>query len=240
MFPMILTRRTVVAGLAYSLLLPSRLWAAQPLRVGVIGAGSLGGTVGRLWIKSGHEVMFSSRHSEELLPMAKALGPKAFVGTALEAAAYASVLLFAVPYEALPQLGKDLQGQLKGKVVLDACNPAPGSDSTLTKEAEDAGVALTSAKYLPGARLVRAFSAVDTYCIESSANHSGDRVGIPIASDDSAALQIAAQLVLDAGCDPVSVGDLASARSFQRGGPGFRANTSAAELRRLLGLREKR
>lgn len=59
-----------------------------------------------------------------------------------------------------------------------------------------------------------------------------------LAGDDAEAVRVAAQLVRDAGCEPVLVGDLAAASSFQRGGPGFRANTTAPELRRLLGLPE--
>jgi len=61
---------------------------------------------------------------------------------------------------------------------------------------------------------------------------------VPLASDDAQTLQVAARLVRDTGCEPVVVGDLAKATSFQRGGPGFRANTAAPELRRLLGLPE--
>lgn len=98
----------------------------KPLRIGIIGAGWLGGTVGKLLVKAGHEVMFSSRHPEELKKMAQELGQRASVGTPKEAAAYGSVLLFAVPYDAIPQLGIDLKDELKGKIVLDACNGGSG------------------------------------------------------------------------------------------------------------------
>jgi predicted dinucleotide-binding enzyme len=84
--------------------------------------------------------------------------------------------------------------------------------------------------------MVRAFSAVDATSVEASFSGNGDKLGVPIASDDVAALQVVAQLVRDAGCAPVIVGSLQQAVSFQRGGPGFRANTSEPELRRLIGL----
>ena len=74
----------------------------KPMRIGVIGAGSLGGTVGSVLVKAGHEVKFSSRHPEELVAMTRELGPRASVGTSREAAEFGTVLLFAVPYEALP------------------------------------------------------------------------------------------------------------------------------------------
>jgi predicted dinucleotide-binding enzyme len=204
---------------------------AKPMRIGVIGAGSLGGTVGSLLVKAGHEVKFSSRHPEELESMARELGPRASVGTAREAAEFGTVLLFAVPYDALPQLGQDLKEQIRGKIVLDACNPRGGTE-------EAAGVAQTSARLLAGTRLVRAFSAVDATAADASFKRQSDKLGVPLASDDAEAMQVAAQLVRDAGCEPVIVGDLAAAKSFQRGGPGFRANTTAPKLRELLGLPE--
>jgi predicted dinucleotide-binding enzyme len=206
------------------------------MRIGVIGAGSLGGTVGSVLVKAGHEVKFSSRHPEELVSMTRELGRRASVGTPREAAEFGTVLLFAVPYEALPQLGRDLEDAIRGKIVLDACN-AHGRDP-LAKEAEANGVGPTSAKLLPGTRLVRAFSAVDATAVEASFKGEGAKLGVPLASDDPQAMQVAAQLVRDAGCEPVVVGNLAAARKFERGSDGFRANTSAAKLRQLLGFPE--
>jgi 8-hydroxy-5-deazaflavin:NADPH oxidoreductase len=233
-----MTRRSALAtlgALAASTLVPGKGRGDEPLRIGVIGAGWLGGTVGRLWVKAGHEVLFSSRHPEELARMTRELGPRASVGTPFQAAEFGSVLLFAVPYDALPQLGRELRDVLRGKIVLDACNPAAGSDSTPALEAQANGVGETSAKYLPGTRLVRAFSAVDATAVEASAGRKGEKLGVPLAGDDDQAVQIAARLVRDAGCEPVIVGRLTAATRFQRGGPGFRANTTAPELRRLLG-----
>jgi predicted dinucleotide-binding enzyme len=207
--------------------------AAEPMRIGIIGAGWLGGTVGRLWVQAGHEALFSSRHPDELVSMTRPLGPRASVGTPRQAAEFGSVVLIAVPYGALPQRGHELQEMLRGKIVLDACNPGPSGEEALMREAEANGVGQTSAKYLPGARLVRAFRAVD-----ASARRQSGKLGVPLAGNDAGAIRVAAELVRDAGCEPVAVGDLAAAASFQRGGPGFRANTTAPELRRLLGLPE--
>ena len=232
------SRRSILGGLAIAAVLPAfpLRGETQPMRIGIIGAGWLGGTVGRLWVKAGHEVLFSSRHPEELVSMTRELGPRASTGTPQQAADFGAVVLFAVPYDALPQLGRDLQASLRGKIVLDACNPPAGSDDVLAREAQANGVGPTSAKYLPGTRLVRAFSAVDATAIEASASRQGGKLGVPVAGDDPEAVQGAAQLVRDAGCEPVVVGNLAAASSFQRGGPGFRANATAPELRRLLGL----
>jgi 8-hydroxy-5-deazaflavin:NADPH oxidoreductase len=210
--------------------------SAKPMRIGVIGAGALGGTVGRVLVKAGHEVKFSSRHPEELAARVRELGPRASTGTPREAAEFGTVLLFAVPYEALPQLGRDLKDDIRGKVVLDACNTSSKTDSALVREVQANGAGLTSAKLLPDTHLVRAFSAVDATQVEASFKHEREKLGVPLAGDDAEALQVTAQLVRDAGCEPVIVGNLAACKSFDRDGPGWRANTSAPNLRHLLGL----
>lgn len=210
----------------------------KSVKIGVIGAGWLGGTVGKLLVKSGYEVFFSTRHPEELNGMAAELGPKAHVGTPKDAAAFADVVLIATPYSAIPQISADFLNELKGKIILDATNPPGYSMDSLAREAEANGVAQTTAKYFPQSTLVRVFSAVDASAIESSYDRSSDKLGVPVASDDPNALKLAAALVEATGCDPVIVGDMNAARSFQRGGPGFRANTTAANLRRLLNVAE--
>jgi 8-hydroxy-5-deazaflavin:NADPH oxidoreductase len=212
--------------------------SAKLMRIGVIGAGSLGGTVGRILIQAGYEVKFSSRHPEELAAMAREFGPRASVGTPREAAAFGKVLLFAVPYEALPQLGRDLRDEIRGKVVLDACNASSRTKSALAGEVKTKGAGLTSAKLLPDTRLVRAFSAVDATQVEASFKHQREKLGVPLAGDDPEGVRVAAQLVRDAGCEPVIVGNLAACKSFDRDGPGWRANTTAPNLRRLLGTGE--
>lgn len=235
------SRRSVLKGLGALAAMPwlisaNRAFAAAPTRIGVIGAGSLGGTVGRLWVKAGHEVMFSSRNPDELQAMARQLGPRASVGLPMAAAEFGTVLLLAVPFEALPQVGRDLRNAYRGKIVLDATNPWGANSSDVYREAREAGVAQTVVKYMPGARLVRAFSAVDATAVQASSSRTSGRIGMPIASDDAEAMRVAAELVRDTGCDPVVVGNLAASASFQPGGPGFRAHLTAPELRRRLGL----
>jgi 8-hydroxy-5-deazaflavin:NADPH oxidoreductase len=219
---------------------PSTAPTGKRLRIGVIGAGWMGGTVARLWVQAGHEVMFSSRHPEQFASVVGELGSRASAGTPRQAAEFGSLLFFAVPYDALPQLGRELQDVIRGKIVLDACNTRPGNSNPLSQEGLANGVALTTMKYLPGTRLVRAFSSVDATEVEASASRQSRKMGVPLASDDAQALQIAAQLVRDAGCEPVLVGGLAAATSFQRHGPGFRTHTTAPELRKLLGVAEGR
>lgn len=206
------------------------------MKIGIIGSGRLGGTVGALWVKAGHEIMFSGLDLEEVRKLAASLGPGAHAGTPREAAAFGEVVLVAVPYSALPQIGRDLAGELRGKVVLDACNPVPGRDGDMAVAARAKGTGVASVEYLPGVRLVRAFNSVGTGILRSEAHRSGERIAIPLVADDDAALKIAMRLVEDAGFEPLVVGALARAREFDAGTPMFGKGHTARELRRGLGM----
>jgi predicted dinucleotide-binding enzyme len=206
------------------------------MKIGVIGSGKIGGTVGALWVKAGHEVMFSSRHLDEVKKLIAGLGPKARAGTPKEAAAFGEVILVSVPYSALPQIGKDLATELKGKVVLDTCNPISSRDGQMADAARAKGTGVASVEFLPGVRLVRAFNSVGYNSIRSEAHRAGEKIAIPLAGDDAAALKIAAKLVQDAGFEPVVVGPLARAKEFDVGTAIFGKALTAKDLRRGLGL----
>jgi predicted dinucleotide-binding enzyme len=206
-------------------------------KIGVIGAGHIGGTIGGLWVKAGHPVLFSSRHPEELKDLVTGLGPLAQAGSVADAIAFGDVLFVAVPYAALPQIGRDYAAALKGKVVLDACNAVQARDGDIAKEAERNGIGVTSQKYLAGTHLVRAFNTMSYMTFAREANRPDPRLAIPIAGDDSEAVEVAGDLVRDAGFDPVVVGKLADAARFQRGAPGYGQPVTAAEFRKILLLK---
>lgn len=229
-----LSRRTILAA-AGTLAVAGRARAQAPAKVGIVGAGRIGGTLAGLWAKAGLEVFVSSRHPEELKDLVAALGPKARAGMPAEAVAFGDAVLLAVPYRAYPQLGRDLSG-LAGKVVLDAGNATQARDGDLAGEAQRDGIGVTSARYLPGARIVRAFNTLGSSILAREAHRQGGSVAIPIASDDKGALDVASALVRAAGFDPVVVGGLASASRFQMGAEGYGQLVTAPELRTKLGL----
>lgn len=239
------TRRAALAlaaGLSLAAALPASAQdGGQKIRIGVIGAGNIGGTIGTLWVKDGHEVMFASRHPETLASMVSELGPKAKAGTPEEAIKFGDAVFIAVPYKAYPDLAKEIGPALKGKVVLDAGNATQKRDGALYEEVQANGLGITSAKYFPEARLVRAFSSANYKIFaKEGANGGRDRAGgrmaIPIAGDDPGALKVAEGLVRDAGFDPVVIGSLKEADKVAIGSPGFGHDITAPELREKLGL----
>jgi 8-hydroxy-5-deazaflavin:NADPH oxidoreductase len=209
---------------------------AAPLKIGIIGTGHIGGTLATLWVGAGHEVMMSSRHPQELQALAKSLGPRAHLGTPSEAAQFGEVVLISVPYGALPQVGRELKNELAGKIVLDTGNPYPERDGPMAVEARRKGTGVASAEYLPGVRLVRAFNAINSGDLRSEAHRNGAPIAIPLAADDRQALQVAEQLVRDAGFAPVVVGNLARAREFDVGTPVYTRLMTEPQLRQALKL----
>jgi predicted dinucleotide-binding enzyme len=238
-------RRTLLAAALSAAVLSIGALAASPrfahaqpasLKIGIIGAGRIGGALAEHWAKAGHELLISSRHPEQLRPLAERLGPRVRVGTPEQAAAFGEVLLISVPYGALPQVGRDYGAQMQGKVVLETGNPSPARDGDMAESARAKGTGVASAEYLPGVRLVRVFTSVPYSAVRNEAHRSGERIGVPLAADDSAALQLAERLVRDAGFEPVVVGALARARDFDVGTPVFGRAMTARELRQALGL----
>jgi len=181
-----------------------------PLKIATIGSGRIGGTLGTLWVQAGHPVMFSSRHPEQLKEMVDSLGPLARAGTVEEAIAFADVVLLAVPYRAMPQIGKDHGRALAAKaLVLDATNPIPRRDGEIANWAREKGAGLASAELLPGVRIVRAFNAIGYARLPEIAKRQGDPVGMPMAGDDANANALASGLVREIGFEPVVIGPLA-------------------------------
>lgn len=200
------------------------------IKIGIIGSGNLGGAVGTLWVKSGHPVLFSSRHPEELKKLVDSLGPLARAGTVREALTFGDVVFLAVPYGAYPQLGKDYAREFAGKIVIDAGNAVAARDGEIVKEARENGIGITSAKYLAGARIVRAFNTLNYRRLASISNRPEGRIGIPMAGDDKEALAVASTLVRDAGFDPVIIGPLERAKDFAQGAPLYGQEITAQEL----------
>src|SRR2546423_11739225 len=101
------TRRVFLLVLAAIVAAPAVAQAEKPMKVGVIGSGRIGSTLGGLWAKAGHEVMYSDREAEQAKRAAEASGPRARTGSVQEAVRFGDVVLIAVPYGALPAIQKE-------------------------------------------------------------------------------------------------------------------------------------
>ena len=213
-----------VAGAASAVLmleglpLTARAANAVKMKIGIVGSGRVGGGIGSVWVKAGHEVMFSSRHIEHDKALAAKLGTNAHAGTLREAAAFGEVVMISVPYGALPEVGKDLEALIKGKIVIDTCNPFVWRDGEIATWAREKGAGLASAELLPGTRIVRAFNAIGAARM-STAHQDPRRIGMPIASDDAEAIVVASNLIRDIGYEPIVIGALEMGKYLMPGTP---------------------
>ena len=209
----------------------------SPLKIGIVGAGREGGALGTLFVKAGHPVTFSSRHPEDLKSLVAGLGPLAQAGTVEEAIAFGDVVLIVIPYAAMEQIGKAHAVPLAKKVlVIDVSNPNPRRDGEdfVKSVGEQGGPGLVTAKFLPGARIVRAFNAIGSGKLAELAHRAGEPVGVPIAGDDPKAIAVAQSLIREIGFEPVLVGGLAMGRHLVPGTP-LGGEHTAAEIRQIAG-----
>jgi predicted dinucleotide-binding enzyme len=222
------TATLVLEGLPLSV----RAANAGKLKIGIVGSGRVGGTLGGVWVNAGHEVMFSSRHIEHDEALAARLGANAHAGTPRQAAAFGDVLMISVPYGSLPAVGKDLATLLEGKIVIDTCNPFVSRDGDIATWARNKGAGLASAELLPGARIVRAFNAIGAARMGTAHQQPG-RIGMPIAGDDAQAIEVASRLIRDIGYEPVLIGGLAMGK-YLMPGTALAGEHTAEEIRKIV------
>jgi 8-hydroxy-5-deazaflavin:NADPH oxidoreductase len=207
-------------------------------KIGIVGSGYIGGTLGILLAKAGYEILYSSRHPDTLKDLVKTTGPKACAGTVAEAIAFGDVIVLSMPLKALPELDAEAKEALKGKIVIDTSNPYPERDGVIAEEArkEPGGMGTFVARLLPGARIVRAFNTVYFEDLKKTMNRGGEKIGIPIAADDQEGLKAVIELVEHAGLDPVVVGGLSTSKLFDVGAAVYGTSASAREIRGKLNL----
>ena len=211
-------------------------WAQSKPKIGLIGSGRQGGALGVLFAKAGYPVLFSSRHPEELKDVVAKAGPNAKAGLPQDAATFGDIVVIAVPYGVTPQVGKDYAALMKGKIVIDLGNPREDRDGPMATDAKARGTGVATAGYIPGVRLVRAFNALSFVQVEKDAHRAGEKLGIPVAGDDPAAVKTVVQLVIDSGFDPVVTGNLASSKNFDTGTPVYVKGMTAKQIKDTLKL----
>jgi predicted dinucleotide-binding enzyme len=205
------------------------------MRIGIVGAGMIGGTAARLFVRAGHEVAVSnSRGPQTLAALAEQIGPGAHAATVEDAARFGDVVLLAVPWrapEALPPAEL-----LRGKIVIDAMNPytsgggvAELGDSTSSEETQ---------KRLPGARLVKAFNTIWHEHLGTRGRTElplDERHAVFVAGDDAEANAVVARLIEEIGFAPVETGGLREGGLRQQpGAPLYNRVLTGAEARALV------
>ncbi len=183
------------------------------MRVGILGSGLMGGKLGTIFARAGHEVVFSYARSEQKLKrLARDAKGMARAGTPREAAQGADAVLLAVHWSRLEDV-LNQAGDLSGKVIV-TCSLPMNNDNTELVLAHTSSGAEALAKKLPKARVVSAFNTVPSEVLFGvfEARRKAIRPSLVYCGDDSSNKRIAAELIRDVGFDPVDAGPLRVAR----------------------------
>src|SRR3989454_7815765 len=183
------------------------------MRIGILGSGLMGGKLGTIWTRAGHEVVFSYSHSEQKLKkLARDAKGKARAGTPHEAAQEADAVLLAVHWSRVDDVLQQA-GDLSGKVIVSCSLPMNADDTDLVIAHTSSG-AEELARKVPKARVVSAFGTVPSEVLFDvfEARRKARKPSLVYCGDDARGKKVAAQLIRDVGFEPIDAGPLRIAR----------------------------
>jgi predicted dinucleotide-binding enzyme len=172
------------------------------MRIGIVGAGRIGGNCAVQFARGGHEVKLSGRDPSKLEPLAGEIGDAASIGTPAEAADFGEVVVFAVPWDGFDDAVASA-GSLDGKIVIDTTNQFGGAEMP----AEGQTAASLHAASLEGASYTKSFNTLTAgFQAEVAFRPEDERVVQWVCGDDVVAKQVVMGLIADAGYAPVDLG----------------------------------
>jgi 8-hydroxy-5-deazaflavin:NADPH oxidoreductase len=205
-------------------------------KIGIIGAGHIGGTTAKLFVDAGHEVAISnSRGPETLRALITELGANARAATPEEAARFGEIVLLAIPLKDYPTLPAE---DLRGKIVIDAMNYYPNRDGQIA--ALDSGEKTSSelvAAHLSGTSVVKAFNTIWFEHLKTKGNKAAaldDRRAIFVSGDDAAAKTAVSQLIAEIGFGPYDMGSLRASGAQQPDSAIYNRDVTVSEARAIV------
>jgi 8-hydroxy-5-deazaflavin:NADPH oxidoreductase len=184
------------------------------MEIAIIGAGDVGGTLGRLWVKKGHQIMFGVRNlqSQNVLNLIRSINSGVKVGTIGEAASFADVIVLAIPWMAVEETIKSA-GDLSGKILIDPTNPINADLTGLIVESSTSA-AEWIAKWAKGSKVVKAFNSIGAKTLDNL-QFGSVRADAFICGDDFKSKTLVKKLATEIGFDTVDAGPLINARVLE-------------------------
>jgi len=186
------------------------------MRVGILGSGLMGGKLGTIFARAGHEVTFSySRDDAKLKKLARGAGGNARAGIPAEAVTGADAVVLAVHWTRVDDVLQQA-GSLSGKTLITCSMPMSADDSRMVIGLATSGAEALAAK-MPRAHVVSAFSTAPSEVLFPVFNgrRRANRPDMVYCGDDATAKRRAARLIRDAGFHPVDLGELKAARNVE-------------------------
>lgn len=205
------------------------------MRIGIIGAGNIGGTLTRRFAALGHEVtVANSRGPETLQELAAETGATA--ATADEAVREAELVVITIPEKAIPQFNASiLETRAEGAPIIDTGNYYPGRDGRIDAIEDGTPESQWVSEQL-GHPVIKTFNNIYAQHLLEHGKPEGDpgRIALPVAGDDPEAKAVVMRLVDELGFDPVDAGGLEESWRQQPGSPCYAADLDAEGLKRAL------
>lgn len=201
------------------------------MKIGIIGSGNIGGTVGKLWAQAGHDVLFSSRNPEKLSSLIAEAGSNAKAGTVAEAVAEADIILVAVYYDTIND-AIAASNDWAGKIVIDATNPYSRANGQIQR-LPGISSGLEFAQKLPQTQIVKAYNTLASATLASDA-HRTDPDVLFYCGNDPSAKKTVAQLILDSGFIGLDTGSLNQVTLQEPDGPLYGQPFTLDAARELL------
>jgi NADPH-dependent F420 reductase len=180
------------------------------VRISIIGAGNVGGNLGKTFSKAGFPVRFGVREGTDIGALLAACGERASASTPAEAAASGDVVFLAVPGDVALDVARSLAEPLAGKILVDCNNPLTWKEGPVWAPPKEGSLAAAIAAAAPGARVVKGFN---TFGAEHHAEPrlTGSPVDVFLASDHEDATKVVSEIATKAGFAAVSAGPLRNA-----------------------------
>jgi predicted dinucleotide-binding enzyme len=204
------------------------------VKIGIIGSGRIGGTLGLHLAEAGNEVTFSSRHPQNLTDLVTRAGSGAVAGTPQEAAAGADLLVFSPPWRTREEAAGAIERYVANKIVIDTTNPYGENGQILDLEPSTSSEEI--AKLLPEARIVKAFNTIYFEHLRARSRPGIEGLlTIFIAGDDPEAKQVVRDLIVEIGLAPIDTGSLSEGgRKLQPGSSIYNKPMSRGEAEAAL------
>ncbi|HYW35046.1 MAG TPA: NAD(P)-binding domain-containing protein [Balneolaceae bacterium] len=205
------------------------------MKIGIIGSGNIGGNLGIHLAKAGHQVLFSSRHPEQLHDLAKEAGDNATTGTIREAADFGNVIILSVPFWAVEEVAGKI-GPQEGKLIIETVNPYPQRDGEMAQKVRDSNRAASEfvAEHFPEAHVFKAFNAIYFKDLRDQPFRKPARRAVPYAGDHQPSKQIVEQLIDDIGFAPVYIGKLSESHIIDPEQELYTKDKTADEVKQIL------
>ncbi len=208
------------------------------MKIGIVGAGKVGGGLGKLWARAGHQVLFSSRRPDRLKLLVEQAGSQAAAGTVAEAALFGDIVLFSPNFWNVDD-ALEATGAMEGKTVIDVTNPLEWNPNGRMVRSLPASTTAAEelAKKVPDAHVVKAFSTVPAAFIPHAFYRPGrlQRLVVFYCGDHQDSKSPVHRLIADCGFVGLDAGPLQLARELEAPGRLHRAGlVGMAEAERLL------